>query len=106
MTRGRLGGKAWVGAGIAVLTLGFIWLGFTTAASWAVDLYRLWFPTESDATWDSKVGWRLCNGAIADWPQKTAPVCERLRLCDNEGALSGAERRRLKQMMTATHCED
>ena len=97
--------KRWLGVAIAILALGFIGLGFAIGP-WAVAVYKLAFPTESAATWDSKIGWRLCNGAIANWPEKAAPNCDRLRMCDNEGGLSEAERTRLKQMMAATHCED
>jgi hypothetical protein len=72
----------------------------------AIGTYRLAFPPDTDAAWDSKVGWRLCNGAIAAWPAKPAPNCDRLRMCDNEGGLTEAEQARLQQMMAATHCED
>jgi hypothetical protein len=72
----------------------------------ALGLHRLAFPPDTDAAWDSKIGWRLCNGAIAGWPATPAPNCDRLRMCDNEGGLSETEHSRLKQMMAATHCED
>jgi hypothetical protein len=48
----------------------------------------------------------LCNDAIAAWPRKAAPACWKLTLCDNEGGLSAAERRRLRLMMAQTKCED
>jgi hypothetical protein len=63
-------------------------------------LYQLWFPSEEN--WDSKVGWRLCNGAIAAWPGKPAPGCEHLHMCANEGALSKSERKTLGDMVSAT----
>jgi hypothetical protein len=72
----------------------------------AVGAYRLAFPPDTDAAWESKVGWRLCNGAIAAWPTKPAPNCDRLRMCDNEGGLTEAEHSRLNEMMAATRCED
>jgi peptidoglycan/xylan/chitin deacetylase (PgdA/CDA1 family) len=49
----------------------------------AIALYRLAFPPDTEAVWDSKIGWRLCNGAIADWPAKSAPECRKLIMCDN-----------------------
>jgi hypothetical protein len=72
----------------------------------ASGLHGLLFPADTDAAWGSKVGWRLCNDAIAAWPRKTAPACWKLQLCDNEGGLSVAERQRLQQMMAETKCED
>jgi hypothetical protein len=68
--------------------------------------YELLFPADTDAFWDSKIGWRLCNDAIAAWPKKTAPACWKLTLCDNEGGLTAPERQHLQQMMAATKCED
>jgi hypothetical protein len=72
----------------------------------AAGFYRLLRPADTDAAWDSKVGWRLCNDAIAVWPRKAAPACWKLTICDNEGGLSPAERRRLKDMMAEMKCED
>jgi hypothetical protein len=73
---------------------------------WAIGLYRLAFPPDTEAAWDSKVGWRLCNGAIADWPAKPAPACWKLAMCDNEGGLTDKERMRLKQMIAQSNCAD
>jgi hypothetical protein len=90
------------GRGRRVALLLLAALGVTVAVAFAGDvygIYRLFFPTE--AAWDSKVGWRLCNGAIAAWPQKPAPECRTLHMCANEGALGAAEKIRLKQMMAA-----
>jgi hypothetical protein len=72
----------------------------------AAGFYRLLRPADTDAAWDSKVGWRLCNDAIAVWPRKAAPACWKLTICDNEGGLSPAERRRLNDMMAEMKCED
>jgi hypothetical protein len=69
------------------------------AAPTITGLYQLWFP--SDVDWDSKVGWRLCNSAIAAWPGRPLPSCEHLHMCANEGALSESERRTLREMVTA-----
>jgi len=102
--RRRLPGKARLAAFIAGLALA-LGLGLAAGPS-AIGLYRLVFPPDSDAAWDSKVGWRLCNRAIADWPGKPAAECWKLAMCDNEGGLSEAERTRLKQMMAAANCED
>jgi hypothetical protein len=98
------GGKARLAAFIAGLALA-LWLGLAIGPS-AVGLYGLVFPADSNTAWDSKVGWRLCNRAIADWPGKPAAECWKLALCDNEGGLSDAERLRLKQMIAAARCED
>jgi hypothetical protein len=86
----------------------FVALASLAGALWpdAFALYRLFFPLDTDVAWDSKVGWRLCNGAIADWPAKPAPSCARLTMCDNEGGLSAAERKRLGQMMAEAKCDD
>jgi hypothetical protein len=62
-------------------------------------------PTDSDNGWASKLGWRLCNGAVAAWPDKPAPACWKLAICDNEGALSAAERKRLDQMLEQAKCD-
>jgi len=72
----------------------------------AAGFYRLLRPVDTDAAWESKVGWRLCNDAIAAWPRKAAPACWKLAICDNEGGLSEAERRRLKDMMAEMKCEN
>ena len=72
----------------------------------AAGFYRLLRPADTDAAWHSKVGWRLCNDAIAVWPRKAAPACWKLTICDNEGGLSPAERQRLKDMMAEMKCED
>jgi hypothetical protein len=86
----------------------FVALASLAGALWpdAFARYRLFFPLDTDAAWDSKVGWRLCNGAIADWPDKPAPSCARLTMCDNEGGLSAAERTRLGRMMAEAKCDD
>jgi hypothetical protein len=97
------GAKGWLYGGALLLSLVCFTAAFGPAA---FDYYRLAFPPDTDAAWESKVGWRLCNGAIAAWPAKPAPNCDRLRMCDNEGGLTEAESSRLKQMMAATHCED
>jgi hypothetical protein len=68
--------------------------------------YAMLFPPDTDAAWGSKVGWRLCNDAIAAWPKKPAPACWKLTLCDNEGGLAAPERQRLQQMLAETKCED
>ena len=91
------------GRGRRVALILFAALGVTVAAALAGDLYglyRLFFPTE--AAWDSKVGWRLCNGDIAAWPQKSAPECRHLHMCADEGGLGAAEMARLNQMIAAT----
>jgi hypothetical protein len=72
----------------------------------AAGFYRLLRPVDTDAAWESKVGWRLCNDAIAAWPRKTAPACWKLTICHNEGGLSPAERRRLNDMMAEMKCEN
>ena len=72
----------------------------------AAGFYRLLRPVDTDAAWESKVGWRLCNDAIAAWPRKAAPACWKLTICHNEGGLSPAERRRLKDMMAEMKCEN
>jgi hypothetical protein len=69
------------------------------AAPTITALYQLWFPTDAD--WDTKVGWRLCNGAIAAWPGKPSPRCKYLHMCANEGALSEAEQKTLREMVSA-----
>jgi hypothetical protein len=69
------------------------------------DLEGLFFPPDTDAAWASKVGWRLCNGAIAVWPGTAAPACWKLAICDNEGALTTTERARLDQMLGQAHCD-
>jgi hypothetical protein len=97
--------KARVRFYFVALLLGFVCLAAALGPS-AVGVYRLAFPPDTDAAWDSKVGWRLCNGAIAAWPDKAAPNCDRLRMCDNEGGLTDAETARLKQMMAAADCRD
>lgn len=99
--------SATTGGSVAVLscTAIVVMLAVVMAPS-AAGFYRLLFPADTDADWDSKVGWRLCNDAIAAWPKKAAPACWKLTLCDNEGGLSPAERRRLKDMMVETKCED
>jgi hypothetical protein len=71
----------------------------------AAGFYRLLRPVDTDAAWESKVGWRLCNDAIAAWPRKAAPACWKLTICDNEGGLSPAERRHLKDMMAEMKCD-
>ena len=62
-------------------------------------------PADDDAGWSSKVGWRLCNAAIAAWPNKTAPACWKLAICDNEANLNARERARLDQMLAAAKCD-
>jgi hypothetical protein len=93
---------------LAYAVVSFVLLAGLAAALWpdALALYRLFFPLNTDAAWESKVGWRLCNGAIADWPAKPAPSCARLTMCDNEGGLNAPERKRLGQMMAAAKCDD
>ena len=91
---------AFIAGLVLALTLGLV------VGPSAIGLYRLVFPQDSYAAWDGKVGWRLCNRAIADWPGKPAAECWKLALCDNEGDLSDAERTRLKLMMAAANCED
>ncbi len=49
---------------LAALGLAAAWFGFRLGPD-AIGLYRLAFPGDNDAAWESKVGWRLCNGAIA-----------------------------------------
>jgi len=83
--------------GCAIVLIG---LGAIAAGPTAVGLYRIWFP--NDQQWDGKVGWRLCNGAIAAWPGKAAPRCEHLHMCANEGALTQAESTKLRAMVAAT----
>jgi hypothetical protein len=61
-------------------------------------------PSDDDAGWASKFGWRLCNGAIAAWPGKPAPACWKLAICENEGALTATERARLDRMLAAGQC--
>jgi hypothetical protein len=90
---------------VAFLALGAIGLGAVLGSS-AIDLYRLAFPADTEAAWDSKIGWRLCNGAIAAWPDKPAPQCWKLTMCDNEGGLTEVERVRLKQMIAQNKCAD
>ena len=94
------------GRSAAVLAFTAIVMLAIVMALGAGGFYRLLFPADTDAGWDSKVGWRLCNDAIAAWPRKAAPACWKLTLCDNEGGLSPAERQRLKEMMEETKCED
>jgi len=62
-------------------------------------------PDDDDAGWAGKVGWRLCNGAIASWPGKPPPACWKLAICDNEGGLSAAERKRLDGMLAEAKCD-
>jgi hypothetical protein len=62
-------------------------------------------PADDDAGWASKLGWRLCNGAIAAWPARTAPACWKLAICDNEGGLNAEERKRLDQMLREARCD-
>jgi hypothetical protein len=90
---------------VAILALGAIGLGVVLGPR-AAGLYGLAFPKDSEAAWDSKVGWRLCNGAIANWPDKPTPQCWKLAMCDNEGGLTEAERMRLKQMIAQNDCAD
>jgi hypothetical protein len=90
---------------IAFLALSAICVGGVVGPS-AIDLYRLAFPPDTEAAWDSKVGWRLCDGAIAAWPDKPAPQCWKLTMCDNEGGLTEDERTRLKQMIAQNNCAD
>jgi len=47
-------------AGVSVLVV----LAVLSAPGSAFN-YELLFPADTDAAWDSKVGWRLCNDAIA-----------------------------------------
>jgi hypothetical protein len=63
-------------------------------------------PSDDDAGWASKLGWRLCNSAIGAWPRKPAPACWKLAICDNEGSLSANERKRLDQMLAKANCDD
>ena len=104
MSRRLPGARARLAAFVAGLALA-LWLGLAVGPS-AIGLYAAFFPPDADAAWDSKVGWRLCNRAIADWPDKPAAECWKLALCDNVGGLNDAERTRLKQMMAAAQCED
>jgi hypothetical protein len=102
--------EAWrnvtIGRGAVILACAAIVAGLAVlVAPSAAGLYGLFFPADTDASWDSKVGWRLCNAAIAAWPSKAAPACWKLDICDNEGGLSAAERRRLKRMMAVAKCE-
>jgi hypothetical protein len=80
-------------------------LGLIVGPSLYRDFEGLIFPPETDAGWASKVGWRLCNGAIAACPSKPAPACWKLAICDNEGALTATERARLEQMLGQAHCD-
>ena len=61
-------------------------------------------PGDDDAGWASKLGSRLCNGAIAAWPDKPAPACWKLAVCDNEASLTTEERKRLNQMLADAKC--
>jgi hypothetical protein len=90
---------------LAILALSTICLG-VVLGPWAAGLCGLAFPEDTDAAWNSKVGWRLCNGAIANWPDKPAPQCWKLTMCDNEGGLTVGERTRLKQMIALNDCAD
>jgi hypothetical protein len=91
--------------GAFAVFLGFaVWLALGVAPS-ALGLYRLYFPPDTDQAWDSNVGWRLCNKAIADWQRKPTPACWKLMLCENEGALNDEERARLRQMEAEIKCE-
>jgi hypothetical protein len=83
-----------------------IFLGVIIAPS-VYSYFRLAaaMPADDDAGWASKVGWRLCNGAIAAWPGKPAPACWKLAICDNEGDLNMLERKRLEQMLKGAACD-
>jgi hypothetical protein len=94
-------GGAVVLAGVSVLVV----LAVLSAPRASFN-FELLFPADTDAAWDSKIGWRLCNDAIAAWPKKPAPACWKLTICDNEGGLTAPERQRLQQMMAETKCED
>jgi hypothetical protein len=103
--------QAWcnvtIGRGAMILGSTAIVVGLAVLiAPSAAGFHGLLFPADTDAAWESKVGWRLCNDAIAAWPKKAALACWKLQLCDDEGGLSEAERRRLQQMMAETKCEN
>ena len=89
---------------IAGVVVGIV-LGMVVWPSLHRDIEGLFFPSDTDASWASKVGWRLCNGAIAAWPNKPAPACWKLAICDNEGTLTPSERARLDQMLRDGHCD-
>jgi hypothetical protein len=89
---------------IAGVVVGIV-LGLIVAPPLYRDIEGLFFPPDTDAGWASKVGWRLCNHAIAAWPNKPGIACWKLAICDNEGALTAAERARLEQMLRDAHCD-
>jgi hypothetical protein len=80
-------------------------LGIVVWPSLHHDIEGLFAPTDTDAGWASKVGWRLCNDAIAAWPNNPAPACWKLAICDNEGALTPSERARLDHLLRDGHCD-
>ena len=52
--------------------------------------------------WDRKDAYQFCNAAIAHYPATPTPSCEAMSMCDNEGALTDAEHKKLYDMMAKT----
>jgi len=89
---------------IAGVVVGIV-LGLIVAPPLYRDIEGLFAPPDTDAVWASDRGWRLCNGAIAAWPDKPAPVCWKLAVCANDAALTATERQRLANMLDEAHCD-
>jgi hypothetical protein len=100
MTRKRVALLIAVGIGAALIwisplgnLIGFLYVG----------VFGSLFP--ATISWDAKIAYVKCAGAIADpriWPAPPAQACEAMYLCANEAVLSAQQRRALDAQIRKT----
>jgi hypothetical protein len=90
----------------AALCAGLIWaspIGNFIGLFLYVGLYQSLYP--STISWDSKIAYVKCAGAIADprtWPASPSAACEAMYLCANEAQLKEEQRKALYEHIRTT----
>jgi hypothetical protein len=55
--------------------------------------------------WNAKEAYRLCAGAISNWPATQAPPCDAMSMCANEAPLTPAQASTLAAMISDSGCD-